>query len=70
MMTLQRFPTARTPLQEARAAAGLSLLELAARAKLSIATVHIAERAPQLATSRTIERVAKVLGVDPSSLKP
>lgn len=61
MPTVPQVPV--TPLRRVRRARNLSLEELAVRAKLARTTVYLAERAPALATQRTLERIAEALAV-------
>lgn len=53
-------------LEEARRAAGLDLYRLAIKAKLGQSTVRLAVRG--IATRRTLERLARALGVPADSL--
>lgn len=61
--------TATSKLRAAREAAGLTLVQLAVKANLSPTTVYHSELAPQLASQRTLDAVAKVLGVPAEDLR-
>ena len=58
-----------TPIRQARKRAGLTLEQLAVKAGIARMTLYMAERAPALASERTILRVASVLDVDPNELR-
>jgi transcriptional regulator with XRE-family HTH domain len=70
MSPRNKNPDQVSPLRAARLRAGLSMEVLAVRAGLSRATVYLAEKAPQLMSDRTVNAVAKVLGVEPAELRP
>jgi transcriptional regulator with XRE-family HTH domain len=57
-------------LRVARVRAGLTQVQLAARAGLALATINTAERAPGLLSDRTARLCAAVLGVTPEDLLP
>lgn len=57
-------------LKALRLARGLSLERLAVLAGTTRTTLSLAERAPHLATDRTLRAVAQVLGVPVEDLRP
>lgn len=56
------------PVRLARLRAGLTIVETAAKAHMSLGTLWCAERG--VMTPRTAERLAKVLDVSPEHLQP
>lgn len=56
-------------IRAAREAAGMSIAQLAVKADLAPTTLYFAERAPHLASKRTVDAVSKVLGLKPEQLR-
>jgi transcriptional regulator with XRE-family HTH domain len=71
MMVVYRVghETPPSALRAARLRAGLSQVQLAAKAGIALATISNAERAPEMLSDRTARRVARVLGVAPEQLR-
>ena len=67
MTRLAQFEAIGVRVRELRAKAGLSRLQLAARAGLSLMTVHQAERFG-IASQRSVSLLAAALGVSPAAL--
>jgi len=58
-----------SPIREARLRAGLARHVLATRAGIHPNTLYWCERAPEVASERTIQAVAQVLDVPPDTLR-
>ncbi len=56
-------------IRAAREAANLTIVKLAVKADLAPTTVYFAERAPHLASERTLAAVSRVLGVPVEDLR-
>ena len=66
----RRQPPAMTPMRERRVQAGLSQLDLAARANISPGWLSLIEREPIFMTPLAAAKVARVLGCDAADLLP